>query len=66
MSLSCTTCYATTTKQPMYSQRPHPVEARFLTGSLRVTSTSRLYEKKARSHPRSRSLRSWQFISHQK
>jgi hypothetical protein len=63
---SCTTCCVTTTKQLMYSQRPRPVEARFLTGSLRATSISHPYKKKARNHPRSQSPRSWRLINHQK
>jgi ribonuclease HI len=53
-----------TAKQPTYSQRPHPVKARFLMGSSRVINMCHLYEQKARNHLTSRSLRSWQSISH--
>jgi hypothetical protein len=56
---SCTMCCATTTKQLTYSQRPRPVEALFLTESSRVIRISRPCEQKARSHPRSRSPKSW-------
>jgi ribonuclease HI len=63
---SCTTYCTTTTKQPTYSRRLHPVEARFLTGSSRVISMRHPHEQKARSHSRSWSPRSWRFISHQR
>jgi ribonuclease HI len=53
-----------TTKQPTYSQRPHQVAARCLTGSSPVINMHPPYEQRARSHPRSRKPRSWQSTSH--
>jgi ribonuclease HI len=41
-------------------------QSQFPTGFSRVTNISHLYKKKARSHPRSRSPKSWRLISHQK
>jgi hypothetical protein len=56
-------CCATTTKQPTYSQRPHLVAARCLTGSLRVINMHPPCERRARSHPRSRNPKSWRSTS---
>jgi hypothetical protein len=44
-------------------QRPCPVAARCLTGSSRVINMRHPYERRARSHPRSQSPRSWQSTS---
>jgi ribonuclease HI len=48
--------YKSTTKQPTYSQRPHPVSVWCLMGSSRVINMHPLYERRVRNHPRDRNL----------
>jgi ribonuclease HI len=63
---SYTTCCATTTRRLTCLRKRHLVATRIPMGSLRATNISHSYEKRARSHPRSRGLRSWQSTSHRK